>query len=163
MARPTLTFGRAHAQKGGANGPSNSPHMDAAACPCRCARRQHRPCPGGRCIVAGRAVVHEVVQPGSLHSRKLVEHKPHPEWFDAHLRGPRFDPHLSSGFVLETSTGTATGHCSLSWTTGTGRCIIDSGTGSLTGLHAVLSEWVDFGTGEFDTFVFHLDRSYHID
>jgi hypothetical protein len=77
--------------------------------------------------------------------------------------GPRFDPHLSSGFLLETSGGTATGHCSLSWATGLGRCIIDGGTGSLAGLHAVLSEWVDFGTGEFETFVFHLDGTYHID
>lgn len=77
--------------------------------------------------------------------------------------GPRFDPHLSSGFVLATTGGTATGHCSLNWATGTGLCIIDGGTGSLTGLHAVLREWVDFGTGEFETFVFHLDGTYHID
>jgi hypothetical protein len=77
--------------------------------------------------------------------------------------GPRFDPHLSSGFVLETTGGAATGHCSLNWSTGTGGCIIDAGTGSLAGMHAVLSEWVDFGTGEFPTFVFHLDGAYHID
>jgi hypothetical protein len=77
--------------------------------------------------------------------------------------GPRFDPHLSSGFVLATTGGTATGHCSLKWATGTGECIIDGGTGSLAGLHAVLSEWVDFGTGDFETFVFHLDGTYHID
>jgi hypothetical protein len=77
--------------------------------------------------------------------------------------GPRFDPHLSSGFVLATTGGTATGHCSLKWATGTGGCIIDGGTGSLAGMHAVLSEWVDFGNGEFETFVFHLDGTYHID
>ncbi|MEA2619985.1 MAG: hypothetical protein QOC97_758 [Chloroflexota bacterium] len=77
--------------------------------------------------------------------------------------GPRFDPHLSSGFVLATSGGTATGHCSLSWATGTGHCIIAGGTGSLAGFHAVLSEWVDFGNGEFETFVFHLDGAYHVD
>jgi hypothetical protein len=77
--------------------------------------------------------------------------------------GPRFDPHLSSGFVLETPDGTATGHCSLKWTTGIGLCVIENGTGSLVGLHAVLSEWVDFGTGAFETFVFHLDGTYHID
>jgi hypothetical protein len=76
--------------------------------------------------------------------------------------GPRFDPHLSSGFVLATTGGTATGHCSLKWATGTGGCIIEGGTGSLAGLHAVLSEWVDFGTGEFETFVFHLGGTYHI-
>jgi hypothetical protein len=77
--------------------------------------------------------------------------------------GPRFDPHLSSGFLLETTAGTATGHCSLSWATGLGRCIIDGGTGSLAGFHAVLAESVDFGTGEFETFVFTLDGTYIID
>ncbi len=77
--------------------------------------------------------------------------------------GPRFDPHLSSGLTLQTSTGTATGHCSLAWATGLGRCVIDGGTGSLRGLHAVLAEWVDFGTGEFESFVFHLDGTYHVD
>ena len=77
--------------------------------------------------------------------------------------GPRFDPHLSSGFVLATPGGSATGHCNLSWATGIGRCIVDGGTGSLTGLHAVLSEWVDFGNGDFATFVFHLGGTYHID
>jgi hypothetical protein len=76
--------------------------------------------------------------------------------------GPRFDPHLSSGFVLATTGGMATGHCSLKWATGTGVCIIEGGTGSLAGLHAVLSEWVDFGTGEFETFVFHLGGTYHV-
>ena len=77
--------------------------------------------------------------------------------------GPRFDPHLSSAFLLETRDGTATGHCSLKWTTGTGLCVIDGGTSSLVGVHAVLWEWVDFGTGAFETFVFHLDGTYHID
>ncbi len=77
--------------------------------------------------------------------------------------GPRFDPHLSSGFVLTTPGGTATGHCSLSWASGLGRCVVDGGTGSLAGFHAVLSEWVDFGTGDFATFVFHLDGTYHVD
>jgi hypothetical protein len=77
--------------------------------------------------------------------------------------GPRFDPHLSSGFVLATTGGTAKGHCSLSWKTGLGRCVISGGTGSLAGLHAVLSEWVDFADGQFEHFVFHLDGTYHID
>jgi hypothetical protein len=77
--------------------------------------------------------------------------------------GPRFDPHLSSAFVLDTGDGSAKGHCSLAWSTGIGRCVIDGGSGSLAGLHAVLSEWVDFGTGDFASFVFHLDGSYHID
>lgn len=77
--------------------------------------------------------------------------------------GPRFDPHLSSAFVLDTGSATANGHCSLAWSTGIGRCTIGSGTGALAGLHAVLSEWVDFGTGDFATFVFHLDGTYHID
>ena len=77
--------------------------------------------------------------------------------------GPRFDPHLSSGFVLDTGAGTALGHCTLSWATGLGHCVIGSGTGSLAGVHAVFSEWVDWGNGDFETFVFHLDGSVHID
>jgi hypothetical protein len=77
--------------------------------------------------------------------------------------GPRFDPHLSSGFVLDTGTGTAAGHCTLSWATGLGHCVIGSGTGSLAGVHAVFSEWVDFADGTFENFVFHLDGAYHIE
>jgi hypothetical protein len=77
--------------------------------------------------------------------------------------GPRFDPHLSSGFVLDTGSGTALGHCTLSWATGIGHCVIGSGTGSLAGVHAVFSESVDFADGAFEHFVFHLDGAYHID
>jgi hypothetical protein len=77
--------------------------------------------------------------------------------------GPRFDPHLSSGFVLETSGGTANGHCTLSWATGIGHCVIGGGTGSLAGFHATLNEWVDFADGDFANFVFHLNGTYHID
>ena len=77
--------------------------------------------------------------------------------------GPRFDPPLSSGFVLAVTGGAATGHCSLNWASGLGTCIIDGGTGVLAGFHANLSEWVDFGDGTFETFVFHLDGTYHVD
>jgi hypothetical protein len=77
--------------------------------------------------------------------------------------GPRFDPHLSSGFVLDTGAGTAAGHCTLSWATGLGHCVIGGGTGSLAGVHAVFSEWVDFADGDFANFVFHLDGTMHID
>jgi hypothetical protein len=77
--------------------------------------------------------------------------------------GPRFDPHLSSGFLLDTGSGTAAGHCTLSWATGLGHCVIGSGTGSLAGLHAVFSEWVDFADGTFENFVFHLDGTVHIE
>jgi hypothetical protein len=77
--------------------------------------------------------------------------------------GPRFDPHLSSGFVLDTGAGTALGHCTLSWATGLGHCRIGSGTGALAGIHAVFSEWVDFADGTFENFVFHLDGTYHTD
>jgi hypothetical protein len=77
--------------------------------------------------------------------------------------GPRFDPHLSSGFVLDTGAGTATGRCQLNWATGIGSCSIDRGTGSLAGIHVVLSEWVDFADGDFANFVFHLDGTYHFD
>jgi len=77
--------------------------------------------------------------------------------------GPRFDPHLSSGFVLDTGAGSAIGHCQLNWASGLGSCSIDRGTGSLAGIHVVLREWVDFADGTFENFVFHLDGGYHID
>jgi hypothetical protein len=77
--------------------------------------------------------------------------------------GPRFDPHLSSGFVLDTGTGTAIGRCQLNWATGIGSCSIDRGTGSLAGIHVVLTEWVDFAGPNVEDFVFHLDGSYHVD
>lgn len=76
--------------------------------------------------------------------------------------GPRFDPHLSSGFILDTGTGSAVGHCQLNWATGTGSCVVERGSGSLAGIHAVFSEWVDFADGNFSNFVFHLDGSYHV-
>src|SRR6185503_487455 len=38
--------------------------------------------------------------------------------------GPRFDPHLSSGFVLDTGAGSAIGHCQLNWASGLGSCSI---------------------------------------
>jgi len=77
--------------------------------------------------------------------------------------GPRFDPHLSSRFVLDTGTGSAVGRCQLSWATGIGSCSIDRGSGSLAGVHIVLSEWVDFADGDFANFVFHLDGTVHIE
>jgi len=77
--------------------------------------------------------------------------------------GPRFDPHLSSGFVLDTGAGSATGRCQLNWATGIGSCSIDRGTGSLAGIHVVLKEWVDFAGPNLEDFVFHLDGTYHID
>jgi len=77
--------------------------------------------------------------------------------------GPRFDPHLSSGFVLDTGAGSAVGRCQLSWATGLGSCSIDRGTGSLAGIHVVLREWVDFADGTFENFVFHLDGTYHVE
>jgi len=77
--------------------------------------------------------------------------------------GPRFDPHLSSGFVLDTGAGSAMGRCQLNWATGIGSCSIDQGTGSLAGIHVVLKEWVDFAGPNLEDFVFHLDGTYHID
>lgn len=77
--------------------------------------------------------------------------------------GPRFDPHLSSGFVLATNAGSAIGHCQLNWATGIGSCVINRGSGSLAGIHAVFSEWVDFADGDFANFVFHLDGWAHIE
>jgi hypothetical protein len=77
--------------------------------------------------------------------------------------GPRFDPHLSSGFVLDTGAGSAVGRCQLNWATGIGSCSIDRGVGSLAGIHVVLSEWVDFAGPNLEDFVFHLDGTYHVE
>jgi hypothetical protein len=78
--------------------------------------------------------------------------------------GPRFDPHLSSGFVLDTPDGSAPGHCNLSWATGLGNCVIDPGSGTLAGFHAYLAESVDFvDPNDFGSWIFTLSGRYEVD
>ncbi|MDO8484419.1 MAG: hypothetical protein Q7S35_05690 [Candidatus Limnocylindrales bacterium] len=76
--------------------------------------------------------------------------------------GPRFDPHLSSNVtIFAPDGGTATGHCSLSWTKGLGLCIFGGGTGSLAGFHANLhATLVAF---DDTTLTFTWDGTYHFD
>ena len=57
----------------------------------------------------------------------------------------------------------ARGHCQLNWATGIGSCSINRGTGSLAGIHVVLSEWVDFAGPNLEDFVFHLNGTYHVE
>jgi hypothetical protein len=59
-----------------------------------------------------------------------------------------FSPRLSAGVVLATPDGsTATGGCTLSFTTGLGTCNFVSGTGSLAGFHANINVTFHFDTG----------------
>lgn len=59
-----------------------------------------------------------------------------------------FSPRLVAGVVLATPDGsTATGGCTLSFTTGLGTCHFVSGTGALAGFHANLNVTLHFDTG----------------
>jgi len=70
------------------------------------------------------------------------------------------DPRLSSMLTLQTpgGGGTATGHCTLSWTTGLGTCTFAGGAGTLAGLHANFAV-----TTDLNTFVFTWTGTYHFE
>ena len=49
--------------------------------------------------------------------------------------------------TLPSDAGTASGHCTLSFKTGLGRCVFTGGTGDLEGFHANLDVRFSFATG----------------
>lgn len=68
-----------------------------------------------------------------------------------------FTKRLSAGVVLTTPDGdTATGHCTLSFKTGRGRCTFAKGTGALAGVHANIEVSFDPSSG-----VTIWDGTYH--
>jgi hypothetical protein len=62
---------------------------------------------------------------------------PFPVGSDVNYFGPLLETRTTSGIRVTTPSGdTANGHCSVSYKTGTGTCVITGGTGALAGLHA---------------------------
>ena len=64
---------------------------------------------------------------------------PFPVGTEVNYFGPLLEARTTSRIRVTTPGGaTADGHCSVSYKTGTGTCVITSGTGALAGLHANL-------------------------
>ena len=64
---------------------------------------------------------------------------------DVNYFGPLLETRATSRILLTTPTGdTAGGHCTLSYRSGEGTCVIAGGTGALAGLHANLKVSSDF-------------------
>lgn len=64
---------------------------------------------------------------------------PVPVGSDVNYFGPLLETRTTSGIRVATPGGdTANGHCSVSYKTGTGTCVITGGTGALAGLHATI-------------------------
>ena len=62
---------------------------------------------------------------------------PFPVGSDVNYFGPLLESRTTSRIFVTTPGGdSADGHCSVSYKTGTGTCVINGGTGALAGLHA---------------------------
>ena len=82
---------------------------------------------------------------------------PFPVGSDVNYFGPLLEARTTSGIRVTTPGGdTADGHCSLSYKTGTGTCVITGGTGALAGLHANLKV-----SSDSDFAVFTWEGRYH--
>ena len=66
---------------------------------------------------------------------------PLPAGTEVFYTGPLLTDRTTSGVrvVLPDEQGTATGHCSVSYRTGTGTCVLTGGSGLLAGIHANLT------------------------
>ena len=86
---------------------------------------------------------------------------PIPVGTEAFYTGPLLERRTTSGVILTTPAGdTATGHCSLNYTTGLGTCVFTSGTGALAGFHANLKVTSAFPQ-EYPDGLFTWDGTYH--
>jgi hypothetical protein len=82
---------------------------------------------------------------------------PFPVGSDVNYFGPLLEARTTSGIRVTTPGGdTANGHCSVSYKTGTGTCVITGGTGALTGLHANIEV-----SSDADFAVFTWEGRYH--
>jgi hypothetical protein len=85
------------------------------------------------------------------------EEGPIPVGTEAVYTGPVFANRVSSRVVLTTpGNDTATGHCTLSYQTGLGRCAFTGGTGVLAGFHANVEVTLDL-----ETLITTWDGTYH--
>ena len=84
---------------------------------------------------------------------------PIPVGSDVNYFGPLLEARTTSRILVTTPDGdTADGHCSVSYRTGTGTCVITGGTGALGGLHANLEV-----SSDADFVVFTWEGRYHFE
>jgi len=84
---------------------------------------------------------------------------PFPVGSDVNYFGPLLESRTTSRILVTTPGGdTAEGHCSVSYKTGTGTCVIIGGTGALAGLHANLEV-----SSDVDFVVFTWEGRYHFE
>jgi hypothetical protein len=82
---------------------------------------------------------------------------PFPVGSDVNYFGPLLENRTTSRIRVTTPGGeTADGHCSVSYKTGTGTCVITAGTGALAGLHANIEV-----SSDADFVVFTWEGRYH--
>ena len=82
---------------------------------------------------------------------------PFPVGSEVNYFGPLLEARTTSRIRVTAPGGdTADGHCSVSYKTGTGTCVITSGTGALAGLHANLEV-----SSDADFVVFTWEGRYH--
>jgi hypothetical protein len=83
---------------------------------------------------------------------------------DIFYTGPLLENRTTSGIVITTPDGssTASGHCSLSYKSGRGTCVLTGGTGELAGIHGNVKVTADFSVtpAEFTwTGEYHFSRN----
>jgi hypothetical protein len=85
---------------------------------------------------------------------------PIPVGSDVNYFGPLLEARTTSKIVVTTPGGdTATGHCSVSYRTGEGTCVLTDGTGALAGLLANLKVSSDFASDPAGVFTW--EGEYH--
>ena len=87
---------------------------------------------------------------------------PLPKGADIFYTGPLSENRTTSGIIITTSTGdTAVGHCSLSYRSFTGTCVLTGGTGALSGVHASVKVTTDFSDPAYPSGLFTWEGTYH--
>ena len=87
---------------------------------------------------------------------------PIPVGSDVNYFGPLLEARTTSSILVTTPAGdTAAGHCSVSYRTGEGTCVITDGTGALAGLHANLRVSSDFVSDPAGVFTW--EGRYHFE
>lgn len=85
-----------------------------------------------------------------------------PKGTDIFYTGPLLESRTTSGIVITTPSGdTAFGHCSLSYRSFTGTCVLTGGTGSLSGVHASVKVTTDFNNPDYPEGLFTWEGTYH--
>lgn len=85
---------------------------------------------------------------------------PVPVGSDVNYFGPLLEARTTSRIVVTTPAGdTAEGHCSLSYRSGSGTCVLTDGTGALARLHANVTVSSDFVSNPAGVFTW--DGKYH--